>query len=176
MRDISHLTITLEDSIVEYIQECLQLEKPESFLISVLHKVQGRYGYLSQEHIYEVAHLLRVPTSTVYGVATFYHFFRLKPRGKYSISICMGTACFVKGADLVLQAFKNELGIDLKETTSDGLFSLEGTRCLGVCALAPVVTINDEVFGNVTPSQVPEILSKVRQREKENVEVVEELA
>jgi len=117
--------------------------------------------------MYEVAHLLGVPTSTVYGVATFYHFFRLQPKGKYSISICMGTACFVKGADLVLQAFKNELGIDMKETTSDGLFSLEGTRCLGVCALAPVVTINEEVFGNVTPNQVPEILTKVKIKEKQ---------
>lgn len=168
MRDISHLTITLDKSIVDYIEECRLKEHPESYLIAVLHKVQGMYGYLSQEHMYEVAHLLGVPTSTVYGVATFYHFFRLKPKGKYSISICMGTACFVKGADLVLQSFKNELGIDIKETTSDGLFSLEGTRCLGVCALAPVVTINDEVFGNVTPNQVPEILIKVKSKEKQD--------
>ncbi len=167
MRDISHLNITLDKTIVDYIEECLQKEHPESYLIAVLHKVQGMYGYLSQEHMYEVAHLLGVPTSTVYGVATFYHFFRLQPKGKYSISICMGTACFVKGADLVLQAFKNELGIDMKETTSDGLFSLEGTRCLGVCALAPVVTINEEVFGNVTPNQVPEILTKVKIKEKQ---------
>lgn len=167
MRDVSHLTITLDQSIVDYINECLKKEHPESYLIAVLHKVQGMYGFLSQEHMYEVAHLLGVPTSTVYGVATFYHFFRLKPKGKYSISICMGTACFVKGADLVLQAFKNELGIDIKETTSDGLFSLEGTRCLGVCALAPVVTINDEVFGNVTPNHVPEILIKVKSKEKQ---------
>ena len=167
MRDVSHLNITLDKSIVEYIEECLQKEHPESYLIAVLHKVQGMYGYLSQEHMYEVAHLLGVPTSTVYGVATFYHFFRLQPKGKYSISICMGTACFVKGADLILQAFKNELGIDIKETTSDRLFSLEGTRCLGVCALAPVVTINEEVFGNVTPNQVPEILTKVKMKEKQ---------
>jgi len=167
MRDISHLNITLDKTIVDYIEECLQKEHPESYLIAVLQKVQGMYGYLSQEHMYEVAHLLGVPTSTVYGVATFYHFFRLQPKGKYSISICMGTACFVKGADLVLQAFKNELGIDMKETTSDGLFSLEGTRCLGVCALAPVVTINEEVFGNVTPNQVPEILTKVKIKEKQ---------
>lgn len=167
MRDVSHLNITLEKSIVDYIEECLLKEHPESYLIAILHKVQGKYGYLSQEHMYEVAHLLGVPTSTVYGVATFYHFFRLQPKGKYSISICMGTACFVKGADLVLQAFKNELGIDIKETTSDGLFSLEGTRCLGVCALAPVVTINEEVFGNVTPNQVPEILTRVKIMDKQ---------
>lgn len=166
MRDYpEHLTVTLDKSIVDYIAECLQKEHPESYLIAVLHKVQGMYGFLSNDHMYEVAHLLGVPTSTVYGVATFYHFFRLKPQGKYSISVCMGTACFVKGADLVLQAFKNELGIDIGETSSDGLFSIDGTRCLGVCALAPVVTINEQVFGNVTPSQVSEILMKMKQPE-----------
>ncbi len=165
-KDLSHLKVTLDSSLVDYINECLQKEHPESYLIPILHKVQGMYGYLTQEHMYQVAHLLGVPTSTVYGVATFYHFFRLRPRGKYAISICMGTACFVKGADLVLQAFENELGIGLNETTSDGLFSIENTRCLGVCALAPVVTINEEVFGNVTADQVPEILRKVRMKER----------
>jgi len=124
------------------------------------------YGFLSNEHMYEVAHLLGVANATVFGVATFYHFFRLKPQGKYSISICLGTACFVKGADLVLSAFKSELGIDIGETSSDGLFSIDGTRCLGVCALAPVVTINEEVFGNVNPNQVPEILMKIKQTTK----------
>ncbi len=162
MRDVSHLNITIDKSIVDFIEECLQKEHPESYLIAVLHKVQELYGYLSNENMYQVAHLLGVPTSTVYGVATFYHFFRLKPKGKYSISVCLGTACFVKGADLVLQSFKNELGIDIGETTSDGLFSIDNTRCLGVCALAPVVTINEQVFGNVTPNQVPEILNKIK--------------
>jgi NADH:ubiquinone oxidoreductase subunit E len=164
-----HLTITLDKSIVDYIAECLQKEHPESYLIAVLHKVQGMYGFLSNDHMYEVAHLLGVPTSTVYGVATFYHFFRLKPQGKFAISVCMGTACFVKGADLVLQAFKNELGIDIGETSSDGLFSIDGTRCLGVCALAPVVTINEQVFGNVQPSQVSEILMKIQQHNKQDI-------
>jgi NADH:ubiquinone oxidoreductase subunit E len=162
MRDLSHLKITIDQSIVDYIEECLQKEHPESYLIAVLHKVQEIYGYLSNDNMYQVAHLLGVPTSTVYGVATFYHFFRLKPKGKNSISICLGTACFVKGADLVLQAFKNELGVDIGETTKDGLFSIDGTRCLGVCALAPVVTINEQVFGNVTPNKVPEILNKIK--------------
>jgi NADH:ubiquinone oxidoreductase subunit E len=168
MRDYpEHLTVTIDKSIVDYIAECLQKEHPESYLIAVLHKVQGMYGFLSNDHMYEVAHLLGVPTSTVYGVATFYHFFRLKPKGKYSVSICMGTACFVKGADLVLQAFKNELGIDIGETSSDGLFSIDGTRCLGVCAMAPVVTINEQVFGNVQPSQVSDILQKMKLPEKD---------
>lgn len=156
---------TLDQDITDFIIDCKKQEHPESYLISVLHKVQGRYGYLSEEHMDEVGHLLGVPTSTVYGVATFYHFFRLKPRGKYAISVCMGTACFVKGADLVLDAFISELGIDIGETTSDGLFSMEGTRCLGVCALAPVVTINDEVFSNVTANKVPEIINMIKSRD-----------
>lgn len=152
----------LDKEIIDFINDCMAKEHPESYLISILHKIQGIYGYLSQTHMDEVAHLLNVPTSTVFGVATFYHFFRLHPRGKYSISICLGTACFVKGADEVLEAFRSELGIDVGETTSDGMFSIEGTRCLGVCALAPVVTINGKVYSNVTATKVPEILNAVK--------------
>ena len=157
----------LDQDIIEYIESCLEKEHPESYLIAVLHKVQERYGYLSEENMYEVAHRLQVPTSTVSGVATFYHFFRLKPKGKYSISVCMGTACFVKGADLVLESFKNEIGIDMGEVSSDGLFSLDATRCIGVCALAPVVTINDEVFSNMTADKVPEVLNTLKSRAKQ---------
>lgn len=159
------LNYKLETDILNYIEECQSKEHPESYLISVLHKVQQKYGYLSNDNMDEVAHLLQVPTANVYGVATFYHFFRLKPRGKYAISICLGTACFVKGADMVLDSFKSELGIDIGETTSDGLFSLEGTRCIGVCALAPVVTINEEVFSKVTAKRVPEILHSLKAKE-----------
>lgn len=156
---------TLSTEIIDFIDECKNKENPESYLIAVLHKVQEEYGFLSEEHMYEVAHRLQVPTSTVSGVATFYHFFRLKPRGKYAISVCLGTACFVKGADMVLDSFRTELGIDIGETTSDGLFSIEGTRCIGVCALAPVVTINEEVFSKLKPTDVPELLNKLKERE-----------
>jgi len=155
---------SLDEEIINYINECKTKEHPESYLIAVLHKVQERYGYLSEIHLDEVAHLLEVPTANVYGVATFYHYFRLQPRGKYSISVCLGTACFVKGADSVLNAFKNELGIELGETSKDGLFSIEGTRCIGVCALAPVVTINDRVYSNVNANQVSQILNEVKQK------------
>lgn len=157
---------TLSDEIVDYINECLVKEHPESYLIAILHKVQGVYGFLSEIHLDEVAHLLQVPTANVYGVATFYHYFRLKPRGQFAISVCMGTACFVKGADSVLTSFKSELGIDMGETTSDGLFSLEGTRCIGVCALAPVVTINDRVYSNVVSQQVSQILNEIKAAER----------
>ncbi len=153
---------TLDPQIVAYIEACRKQPHPESHLMSVLHRVQERYGFLSQEHMHEVAQRLQVPASTVSGVSTFYHFFRLKPRGKCAISVCLGTACFVKGADKILEAFQSELGIELGETTSDGLFSLENTRCLGVCGLAPVVTINDKVYSQVTPQQVPDLLNRVR--------------
>ena len=109
-----------------------------------------------------VAQRLQVPTSTVSGVATFYHFFRLQPKGKYHISLCLGTACFVKGADKVLDAFRTELGVELGETTPDELFSLESSRCIGVCALAPVVTINEQVYSKVTPKQVPQLIHGVK--------------
>lgn len=152
----------LTPEILEFIEACKTREHPDSYLIAVLHKVQGEFGYLSREHLDVVAHLLGIPTSYVFGVATFYHFFRLQPQGKYSISVCLGTACFVKGADRVLEAFKEELGIDMGDTTKDGVFSLTNTRCLGVCGLAPVVMVNDKVYSQVTPQQVPDILNRIR--------------
>jgi NADH-quinone oxidoreductase E subunit len=152
---------TLDSKIITFIEQCLTKEHSESYLIAVLHKVQQKYGYLSTDHMDEVAHMLKVPTSVVSGVATFYHFFRLQPRGKFAISICMGTACFVKGADQVADAFERELGIHVGETTSDGLFSIENSRCLGVCAMAPVVMINDQVYSKVTAQQVPQLLHDV---------------
>jgi NADH-quinone oxidoreductase E subunit len=152
---------TLHADIVAFIDSCLKKEHSESYLMAILHKVQDTYGYLSEEHMYEVAQRLQVPTSTVSGVSTFYHFFRLKPRGKNSISVCMGTACFVKGSDKILDAFQTELGIVMGETTKDGMFTLENTRCLGVCGLAPVVTINEQVYSQVTPQQVPELINHI---------------
>lgn len=166
MNTVKKMKYTIEKDILKFIDECLKKEHPESYLISILHKVQGRYGYLTEQHMNEVAQRLQVPTSTVSGVATFYHFFRLKPQGKFAVSVCLGTACFVKGADKVLEAFKSELGIDMGETTSDGLFSVELSRCLGVCALAPVVTINDKVYSKVTVKKVPELISQVRAEAK----------
>jgi len=120
---------------------------------------------LSKEHMDEIAQRLQVPASTVSGVATFYHFFRLRPQGRHQISVCLGTACFVKGADKILEAFRAELGIGPGEITSDGLFSLDCTRCLGVCGLAPVVTINNRVYSDVTPQQVPELINRVKKED-----------
>lgn len=155
----------LDTDIIQFIDECMDNEHSDSYLIAVLHKIQGRYGYLSEEQMNQVAQLMEIPYSTISGVATFYHFFRLQPQGKYAISVCLGTACFVKGADKVLDAFRTELGIEMGETSSDKLFSLECSRCIGVCALAPVVTINDRVYSRVTPNQVPELIHELKAQE-----------
>lgn len=150
----------LPEHVVSFIEECRQHPHPESNLISVLHKVQGHFGHLGREQLDAVAQLLQVPTAKVTGVATFYHFFRLQPRGRFMISVCMGTACYVKGADKVADRLREELGIDFGETTTDGLFSLEEARCLGTCGLAPVVMINETVHAKVTPDQIPALLEK----------------
>ena len=152
----------LPSEIIEFIDVCAKGERPESQLIAILHKVQLHYGYLPRPILADVAQLLQVPTSVVSGVSSFYHFFRLTPKGKYSSSVCMGTACFVKGADKILEAIQSELGIEIGETTGGGFFTLEQSRCLGVCALAPVMTINGKVYSQVTPTRIPEILSQLR--------------
>lgn len=146
--------------IVEYIEEAMKGEEPASQLIRVLHMVQDHFGYLGMEQLDAVAQLLQVPSAKVTGVATFYHYFRLKPRGRYIINICLGTACYVKGADRIVDKLKEELGIDFGETTTDGLFTLESSRCLGTCGLAPVIMIGDDVHGEVTPDKVPALLER----------------
>ncbi|MGC8739386.1 MAG: NADH-quinone oxidoreductase subunit NuoE [Candidatus Hydrogenedens sp.] len=158
---------TLPEHIVDFIEKCKKEANPESKLIKVLQLVQEYYGFLGKTQMDAVAQLLQVPMAKVSGVATFYHFFRLVPRGKYLIRVCLGTACYVKGAERVVDKLKEELGIQFGETTKDGLFSLEGTRCLGCCGLAPVVEINDEIFGQVTPDKIPAILEHYSEKETE---------
>lgn len=150
----------LPQNVIDFIAECRKEERPESFLIAILHKVQDEFGFLSQDKLDAVAQLLQVPTARVTGVASFYHFFRLTPRGKYVISLCMGTACYVNGADRVGDKLVDELGINFGETTKDGMFTLEATRCLGTCGLAPVAMVEEEVHGKLTPDQIPALLEK----------------
>jgi NADH:ubiquinone oxidoreductase subunit E len=148
----------LPEHIVACIDAYTSAPQSDSQLISVLHKVQDHFGYLGREQLDAVAQLMQIPAAKVAGVASFYHFFRLKPRGRFIIRMCLGTACYVKGADRVSEKLKDELGIDFGETTTDGLFSLEGTRCLGVCGLAPVLMVGDEVHGKVTADQIPALI------------------
>jgi NADH:ubiquinone oxidoreductase subunit E len=160
----------LTEPIVQYIEACNAGSEPASQLISVLHKVQAHFGHLLPPQLDAVAQLLQVPAAKVAGVASFYHFFRLQPRGRFVINVCLGTACYVKGAERVAQKIMDELGITWGETNKDGIFTLEGSRCLGTCGLAPVVMIGDDVHGSVTPDQVPAILEKyMEQARRESI-------
>jgi NADH-quinone oxidoreductase subunit E len=134
-------------------------EKPGN-LIMVLHKVQEAYGYVPRDIAFQVAEKLDVPLAKIYGVITFYHLFRLKKPGKHTIAVCMGTACYLKGGEDLIKEFEQLLGTGLNTTTPDNLFSLEAVRCLGCCGLAPVMTIDGEVYGRLTKEMLPEILSK----------------
>jgi len=131
-------------------------------LIPILQAVQEEYRYLPEEILTLVATSLNLPPAKVYGVATFYAQFALAPKGKYVISVCMGTACYVKGAQAVLDKLSEYLEIPVGETTEDGEFTLDATRCIGACGLAPVMTVNDDVYGRITPDQVAGILDKYR--------------
>ncbi len=128
-------------------------------LIRVLHKAQGIFGYLPKEVQYYIAQKLGIPTSKVYGVVTFYSYFSMNPKGEHTVSVCMGTACYVRGAEPVLDEFKKELGINCNETTADGKFSLNALRCVGACGLAPVVLVGDKVYGRVTKEMVKDIIA-----------------
>jgi len=147
--------------IVQFIALMRAQERSESQLISILHRVQQAFGYLSPQQMDAVAQLLQVPAAMVSGVATFYHFFRFQPPGRHKISVCLGTACYVKGASALAARLKDELGVELGETSKDGMFTLEAARCLGTCGLAPVVMINDKVYPRVTPDQVPGLLESL---------------
>ncbi|HBA05247.1 MAG TPA: NAD(P)H-dependent oxidoreductase subunit E [Clostridium sp.] len=129
-------------------------------LIEVLHKAQHIFGYLPKEVQTFVADKLNLPISKVYGVVTFYSFFTTEPRGKNVINVCMGTACFVRGAGDVLKEFEKELDIKSGQTTEDMKFTLGSLRCVGACGLAPVLTVNDKVYGHCTPDQVKSILAE----------------
>lgn len=129
-------------------------------LLPVLQEAQGIYGYLPIEVQQMVADGLGVSLSEVYGVATFYSQFSLTPKGKYKISVCLGTACYVKGADKILEEIENKLGIKSGECTPDGLFSIDSCRCVGACGLAPVVMINEDVYGKLEPKDVAGMLAK----------------
>ena len=130
----------------------------------VLQAAQNIFGYLPEEVQIMIAEGLDIPLSEVYGVATFYSLFTLNPKGKYKISVCLGTACYVKGAGNVLEAVEKKLGIAPGGITGDGLFSLEACRCIGACGLAPVMTINEDVYGRLTPAQIGPILDQYIQK------------
>lgn len=130
------------------------LPDKDGALIPALHQAQETYGYLSREAQLFIARKLGIPAAKVYGVSTFYSLFSMERRGTYKINVCMGTACFVRGAETILRAFEQELAIETKKTTADGFFTLDSIRCVGACGLAPVVMVNDRVYGRVSPDDV----------------------
>ncbi|MDO4848036.1 MAG: NAD(P)H-dependent oxidoreductase subunit E [Clostridiaceae bacterium] len=132
----------------------------KSLLMKVMQDAQEIYGYLPYEVQVMIAEGMDVPLEKVYGVSTFYAQFALSPKGEYNISVCLGTACYVKGSQEVLDKITEVVGITEGECTADGKFSLEACRCIGACGLAPVMMINDEVYGKLTAKEVPDILKK----------------
>jgi NADH:ubiquinone oxidoreductase subunit E len=156
----------LPAEVVAFINKHQGADHSESQLIAILHMVQAASGYLSKEQMNAVSQLAQIPLAKVTGVATFYHYFRLHPRGKHMINVCLGTACYVKGADKIAQRLMSDLGIQFGETTKDGMFSLESTRCLGTCGLAPVVMVDDQIHGPVSPSDIATILDKYTNKKK----------
>ena len=144
----------LEEILNTYIQD-------KSNLIQILNEVQEYYGYIPEKAQVEISKYLNIPMAEIYGVITFYSRFTLKPKGKYHMAICLGTACYVKGSEKILDRVKDRLKIEVGETTKDGKYSLEATRCIGACGLAPVFTVNGEVYGRATVKKLDEVLDKL---------------
>ena len=155
--------IKLSEYATNLIKEvCATFNNDEGELNNVLHQVQHKLGYLPAEVQELIAKELNTSAAKVYGVVTFYSFFTMLPQGENPISVCMGTACYVRGAEQVLDEFKRQLKIDVGETTVDGKFSLSALRCVGACGLAPVVMVGDKVHGRVAPGDVKKILSECK--------------
>lgn len=154
--------IIKEKENFDMVKEFLKGAEGESDLIEVLHKVQDEFGYIPKPVVTEIAKALNMQIAAIYGVITFYSRFTLIPKGKYSISVCMGTACYVKGAHEIFQTFSKELGIGVGETTDDQLFSMVETRCVGQCDLAPVVNINEDVHAFFKIEDVKPLIEKLK--------------
>ena len=149
-----------ERKLQELKEICKSFNNDKGELINVLHKAQSLFGYLPAEVQEVIAKELDISVAHVYGVVTFYSFFTMTPKGEHPISICLGTACYVRGAEKVLDEFKKELNIVVGETTADGKFSLSCLRCVGACGLAPVVMVGEKVYGRVAPDGVKAIISE----------------
>ncbi len=158
---MSAIKIRLKENDLQQLKDvCKSFNNEEGELINVLHKAQGIFGYLPAEVQEVVARQLKISVAKVYGVVTFYSFFTMVPRGRYPISVCTGTACYVRGAEKVLDEFKRLIKVPVGETTPDGKFSIAGLRCVGACGLAPVVLIGDKTYGRVAPDGVRKILKE----------------
>ena len=152
----------MEMKLEKEIQEILnQYTTVKDNLIPILNEIQVKYGYIPLIAQTKISQYLSIPMAEIYGVITFYSRFTLKPKGKYAISVCLGTACFVKGSEKIMERLKQRLQIKEGETTKDGKFSIDATRCVGACGIAPVFTVNGEVYGRATVKKLDEVLDKL---------------
>lgn len=157
--------VKLSEEKVNKIKEiCAFFENDPGELINVLHQTQNTFGYLPAEVQEVIAHSLNVSTAHVYGVVTFYSYFTMIPKGRFPISICTGTACYVRGAEKVLEEFKKQLNLSVGQTSDDGKFSLSCLRCVGACGLAPVILVGEKVYGRVAPDGVKAILDAYKDK------------
>ena len=155
--------IKLSEAKINFIKDvCKSFGNKPGEVINVLHKVQGEFGYLPAEVQELVAKELGIPVSRVYGIVSFYSFFTMTPKGEHPISVCLGTACYVRGAEKVLDELKRQLGIGVGEVTPDGKFSLNCLRCVGACGLAPVIEVGEKVYGRMTPDRVKDVLAEYK--------------
>ncbi|MBQ7244356.1 MAG: NAD(P)H-dependent oxidoreductase subunit E [Bacilli bacterium] len=155
--------MAIKPEVVQGVKDiCDSYANEPSPLMMILSAVQKKYGYIPLEVQQIISEKTGIPVAEIYGVVTFYSFFSLKPKGKYVLGICLGTACYVKGSQQVVDKFSSLLGIQPGETTKDGLFTIEAIRCIGACALAPAMSVNGKVFPKVTPDQVGKIIDEYR--------------
>ncbi len=145
-----------------YLEQLLSIYEPEKDnLIQMLNEIQEHYGYVPMYVQKELSNFLSIPMAEIYGVITFYSRFSLKPQGKYKISVCLGTACFVKGSQKIMDRLTERLKIEPGQTTKDGMFTIDQTRCVGACGLAPVFTVNGEVYGKATVQKLDQVLDEL---------------
>ncbi len=150
----------------KFLEEIFSTYKPvKDNLIQILNEVQEHYGYVPKNAQMEISKFLGIPMAEIYGVVTFYSRFTLKPKGKYNIAVCLGTACFVKGSQKIMDRLQERLKIEPGQTTEDGKFSIEETRCVGACGLAPVFTVNGEVYGKATVKKLDEVIDELLEKE-----------
>lgn len=151
--------------IEDFMNKIFETYLPEKDnLIQILNEVQEEYGYIPELVQKKLSEYLKMPMAEIYGVITFYSRFTLEPKGKYTISVCLGTACYVKGSQKILDRLKERLKIEPGQTTEDGMFSIDQTRCVGACGLAPVFTVNGEVYGKATVKKLDEVLDSLLEK------------
>jgi NADH-quinone oxidoreductase subunit E len=156
-------TGTTEEQITALQELADKWRTKQGNLIMILHEIQNRYGYIPRPLAMNLSNVIDVPLARIYEVITFYNYFKLEPPGKFNIAVCMGTACYLKGAPDIINEIRERLDIDIGQTTTDGMFHLDSVRCLGCCGLAPVMTINGEIHGKVKKDQVVEILARYKE-------------